>query len=154
MNREEKISLYGYIEDLYQAMQIGSITFEPKHSSELYDLISRVLKENQELKEKLNCDLKWAFKYDELYQENKKLKEQLQQENKELKNLNRIYEEIISDDKENYKLFSSEIKRLENQQKEFIKWLENKLVSELDAFTELKVCDVLSKYKEIIGGKE
>ena len=79
MNREEKISLYGYIEDLYQAMQIGSITFEPKHSSELYDLISRVLKENQELKEKLNCDLKWAFKYDELYQENKKLKEQLQQ---------------------------------------------------------------------------
>ena len=79
---------------------------------------------------------------------------QLQQENQELKNLNRIYEEIISDDKENYKLLSSEIKELKNQQKEFIDWLEDKLVSELDAFTELKVCDVLSKYKEIIGGKE
>lgn len=54
MNREEKISLYGYIEDLYQAMQIGSITFEPKHSSELYELISKVLKENQELKRQLS----------------------------------------------------------------------------------------------------
>ena len=38
--------------------------------------IASLQQENQELKEKLNCDLKWAFKYDELYQENKKLKEQ------------------------------------------------------------------------------
>ena len=98
MNREEKISLYGYIEDLYQAMQIGSITFEPKHSSELYELISKVLKENQELKRQL-----------------------------------------------------SNSHQIKNQQKEFIKFLENELVSELDVFTEIKVCDVLSKYKEIIG---
>lgn len=98
MNREEKISLYGYIEDLYQAMQIGSITFEPKHSSELYELISKVLKENQELKRQL-----------------------------------------------------SNSHQIKNQQKEFIEWLENELVSELDVFTEIKVCDVLSKYKEIIG---
>lgn len=100
MNREEKISLYGYIEDLYQAMQIGSITFEPKHSSELYELISKVLKENQELKRQL-----------------------------------------------------SNSHQIKNQQKEFIEWLENELVSELDVFTEIKVCDVLSKYKEIIGIK-
>ena len=37
------------------------------------------------------------------------------------------------------------------QQKEFIEWLESMLVSELGVFTEVKICDVLSKYKEIIG---
>ena len=37
------------------------------------------------------------------------------------------------------------------QQKEFIEWLEDMLVSELDIFTVVRVCDVLSKYKEIIG---
>ena len=37
------------------------------------------------------------------------------------------------------------------QQKEFIEWLEDMLVSELDIFTVVIVCDVLSKYKEIIG---
>ena len=78
----------------------------------------------------------------------------LEQENKELKTLKKRYEEIISDDKENYELLRAEIKQLENQQKEFIEWLENELVSELGVFTEIKVCDVLSKYKEIIGGKE
>ena len=91
------------------------------------------------------------------YKEQKKLWRYikgLQQENKELKTLNKRYEEIISDDKENYELLRAEIKQLENQQKEFIEWLENELVSELDVFTEIKVCDVLSKYKEIIGGKE
>ena len=37
------------------------------------------------------------------------------------------------------------------QQKEFIEWLEDMLISELDIFTVVRVCDVLSKYKEIIG---
>lgn len=32
-------------------------------------------KENKQLKEKLDCDLKWAFKCDELTKENQKLKE-------------------------------------------------------------------------------
>lgn len=40
-----------------------------------------------------------------------------------------------------------------SQQKEFIEWLESMLVSELGVFTEIKICDVLSKYKETIGGK-
>ena len=35
--------------------------------------------ENKQLKEKLDCDLKWAFKCDELTKENQKLQEQLQQ---------------------------------------------------------------------------
>ena len=40
------------------------------------------------------------------------------------------------------------------QQKEFIEWLEDMLVSELDIFTVVRVCDVLSKYKKIIGVKD
>ena len=38
------------------------------------------------------------------------------------------------------------------EQKEFIDWLENLVISDMGVFTEIKVCDVLSKYKEIIGG--
>ena len=77
-------------------------------------------------------------------------------ENQELKNLNRIYEEIISDDKENYKLLSSEIKQLKNQQKEFIEWLENESKEIIrDAGYHQRIClDILEKYKEIIGEEE
>lgn len=46
---------------------------------------------------------------------------------------------------------SSKTLQLETQQNEFIEWLDSMLVSELDVFTEVKICDVLSKYKEIIG---
>lgn len=81
---------------------------------------------------------------------------ELEKENKELKNLNRIYEEIISDDKENYKLLSSEIKQLEKQQKEFIKWLENESKEIIrDAGYHQRIClDILEKYKEIMEAKE
>lgn len=52
MSEEEKLSLNGYLEDLYQAMQIGlDIMYEPKHSSELYNLINKLLEENQKYKE-------------------------------------------------------------------------------------------------------
>lgn len=46
------------------------------------------------------------------------------------------------------------IEEYEVQQKEFIEYLEDMLVSELDIFTVVRVCDVLSKYKEIIGNNE
>ncbi len=64
--------------------------------------------------------------------------------------------EFLNDKNKNQELKKqlSNSHQIKNQQKEFIEWLENKLVSELDVFTEIKVCDVLSKYKEIIGGKE
>lgn len=41
-----------------------------------------------------------------------------------------------------------------NQQKEFIEYLENMLDNENDIFSVVRVKDVLSKYKEIIGGKD
>ena len=42
-------------------------------------IMMNLRKENQQLKEKLDCDLKWSFKCDELTKESKQLKEQLQQ---------------------------------------------------------------------------
>ena len=53
MNEEERLMLNNYIEDLYQAMQIGDIVFEPKHSNELYNLINKLLQENKNLKEEI-----------------------------------------------------------------------------------------------------
>lgn len=47
-----------------------------------------------------------------------------------------------------------QVETLLSQQKEFIEWLEDMLVSELDIFSVARVSDVLSKYKEIIGVKD
>lgn len=54
MSDEERLTLNIYLEGLYQAMQIGDIVYEPKHSSELYDLINKLLEENQKYKEVIN----------------------------------------------------------------------------------------------------
>ena len=54
MSNEERLTLNTYLEALYQAMQIGDIVYEPKHSSELYNLINKLLKENQKYKEVIN----------------------------------------------------------------------------------------------------
>lgn len=105
---------------------LNNIDFES--SAEVYEKISSLFEENQELKKQLNEKITLEMK----------LKEELEDKRKE-------YQEVYKDVRE-------EIKDYKNQQKEFIEWLENKLVSELDVFTEAKVCDILSKYKEIIGG--
>ena len=55
---EERLSLNNYMADLYQAMQIGDIVYEPKRSSELYNLINKLLKENQKDKEVINKAIK------------------------------------------------------------------------------------------------
>ena len=44
------------------------------------------------------------------------------------------------------------IDEYENQRKKFIKYLEDMLEDENDIFSVVRVKDVLSKYKEIIGG--
>lgn len=43
---------------------------------------------------------------------------------------------------------------LENQQKEFIKYLKNMLDDENDIFSVVRVKDVLQKYKEIVNSSE
>ena len=63
MSEEERLSLNNYMADLYQAMQIGDIVYEPKRSSELYNLINKLLKENQKYKEVINKAIKWVQDY-------------------------------------------------------------------------------------------
>lgn len=88
----------------------------------------------------------------------------LEKENQELKVLNRRYEEVLSDNEENYKIFSSEIKELKAQQKEFIKYLEDGIKVSKNTIESLNDCripyskckeiilkEILSKYKSIIG---
>ena len=58
MSEEERLSLNNYMEDLYQAMQIGNIVYEPKRSAELYNLINKVLEENKKYKEEKRLILK------------------------------------------------------------------------------------------------
>lgn len=50
------------------------------------------------------------------------------------------------------KQYDSLVQRVENQQKEFISYLENMLDDENDIFSVVRVKDVLSKYRKIIGG--
>lgn len=69
------------------------------------------------------------------------------------RNEDRLINEIELLEKENRSL-KKQLEEKENQQKEFIEWLDNLIVSDLGVFTEVKVCDVLSKYKEIIGEKD
>ena len=49
MNEEELININGIREDLYQAMQIGDITLNSKHSQELYDFMNYQDKEIERL---------------------------------------------------------------------------------------------------------
>ena len=76
----------------------------------------------------------------------KNLSEQLEKDNQELKKQLEAVKQVAKGH------LKKEIE-LKIQQKEFIEWLEDMLVSELDIFTVVRVSDVLSKYKEIIGGK-
>ncbi len=97
---------------------------------QLLGIMQTLQQENEELKKQLNEKIVLEMK----------LKEELEDKRKE-------YQETYKDVRE-------EIKDYKNQQKEFIEWLENLVVSELDVFTEIRICDVLSKYKEIVGGKK
>ena len=79
----------------------------------------------------------------------KDLSEQLEKENQELKKqLENKYKKVGTLTCE---LLYEENTKLINQQKEFIEWLENMLDNENDIFSVVRVKDVLSKYKSIIG---
>ena len=52
------------------------------------------------------------------------------------------------------KVYDSLVQKVETQQKEFIKYLENMLDDENDIFSVVRVKDILQKYKEVIGGKK
>ncbi len=77
-----------------------------------------------------------------LYEENGRLTKQLEETEKCLKDMFHIN---IEND--------AELDKLKEQQKVFIKYLENMLDDENDIFSVVRVKDALQKYKEIIGGK-
>ena len=54
MTEEELININGIREDLYQAMQIGDITLNSKHSQELYDFMNYQNKEIERLNNIIN----------------------------------------------------------------------------------------------------
>ena len=100
MNEEDKI-------------HINSLKFYDR--DELEELTKEYYLENKQLKEKLECDLKWAFKCDELTKENKQLKEQLQQK-----------EDIINKIKQYLKENEKEYGSLEENEKIILQILDNK----------------------------
>lgn len=89
-----------------------------------------------------------------LQQENKELKKQLEKKHEKLGTLTAeiLYEENTRLANE-ITVLKTENQKSKEMQREFIDWLGSLVVSNLDVFTEIKVCDVLSKYKEIIGEK-
>ena len=73
------------------------------------------------------------------------------EEAKELKKQLTTYQILHRDCKVDNLKNISKIEEMENQQKEFISYLENMLDNENDIFSVVRVKDVLSKYKSIIG---
>ena len=61
MSEEELININGIREDLYQAMQIGDITLNSKHSQELYDFMNYQDKEIERLNNIINEFDKWLL---------------------------------------------------------------------------------------------
>lgn len=104
------------------------------------------------------CTLRKRFDPFEMFYENQELKKQLE----EYKATNKILSHELTKDKVLQQdclttccgIPIGDIPKLITQQKEFIDYLENMLDNENDIFSVVRVKDVLSKYKEIIGGKD
>ena len=90
-----------------------------------------------------------------LLKENQSLKKQLENANEQINYLRRSIErkeETIIDLQDEKIPYTNEyVAKLLNQQKKFIEYLENMLDNENDIFSVVRVKDVLSKYKSIIG---
>ena len=116
MSEEELININGIREDLYQAMQIGDITLNSKHSQDLYDFMNYRDKEierlNNIIEEYKNAneyhqniihELETMKQPNQLYSENVKLRS----ENKRLNNIINELEKYCIEEIEDY---SKEIK--------------------------------------------
>lgn len=91
----------------------------------------------------------FIYKYIEnLEKENQELQEQLSIKTLQLEEI-----KLSKRDYTQENILEMKLTLKKNQQKEFIEYLENMLDNENDIFSVVRVKDVLSKYKEIIGGK-
>lgn len=144
------------------------------------NMVSRLKKENQELKDKIS-NMKESYETDaeakfydylskynskklltandyvELNKNNEMLmsyNQTLLKENQELKKqLENCYcnRTDCSGRIKDSKVYDSLVQKVETQQKEFIKYLEDMLDDENDIFSVVRIKDALQKYKEIIG---
>ena len=93
-----------------------------------------------------------------MLEENQELKKQLENANEQISYLRRSIERkeetIIDLQNERVPYTNEYVTKLENQQKEFIDYLENMLDNENDIFSVVRVKDVLSKYNEIMGDED
>ena len=151
MNEEEfeECSVVAYPHEIrFLHIKGGRISYcVDRHIS---DYVNKIQQENQELKKQLEKKYEklGTLTTEILYEENTRLVNEitvLKTENQKLKEMQCIFLGTGCQNK---------IKEYKIQQREFIDWLGSLVVSDLDVFTEVKVCDVLSKYKEIIGGND
>lgn len=149
----------------------GEINFLGNCYGENARCIDLLIKENQELKEKVKKLSQWDNNKDsrnsrqrvanaKLIKENQELKKQLEEYKKKLMRITKM--EIKQIDEATFvgiDYFQDKCIVLKAQQKEFIKWLENyiNLFDEKDIYEEGS-CDtieeILQKYKSIIGGED
>ena len=112
---------------------------------------NELLKENQELKEKINgVDEERTYLYNKLSAENEQLNSLVnscQEEIRQLKKQLTTYQILHRDCKVDNLKNISKIEEMENQQKEFIKFLEDNYKETQDIW----YIKILQKYKSIIG---
>lgn len=115
---------------------------------ELFDEMESWREESKELNKKY---LNAVADYETTMSELQEIKKLLEEKNKpqifiDAQDIEERYAEGLYQD-----YLEEENKKYKNQQKEFIDYLENMLDNENDIFSVVRVKDVLSKYKEIIG---
>lgn len=118
---------------------------------------NELLKENQELKLELSGYRQAILNNKEmlgLKEQNEELKKQLEEYIKSNMKLNEELSNKRKEYQDTYKDVRLEIKEYKNQQKEFIKWLEEKekrfdMIG--DPINSGACCGILQKYKKIIG---
>ena len=93
----------------------------------------------------------WNAKYNDMFDENRELKEILANNGIVSTCENCETFGVCPHSYREYD-YKCELDKVTIQQKEFIEYLENMLENENDIFSVVRVKDVLSKYKEIIGG--
>lgn len=89
-NGDDFIPLWEWVKQLQQENKI--LRENAEHNDKVVDKVNwenmLLKKENKQLKEKLDCDLQWAFKYDKQVDNWNKLKEIMEEETREYWNTN------------------------------------------------------------------
>lgn len=147
MNKEnipvitDREKLYNKCENMEQLFDKYYLPLLDKHYSKTYEL----QQENQSLKEQVDYLRRSIERKEETIIELEH--ERVPYENKYVEELKKQLEEYKEEKREWIDLLDM----FKNQQKEFIEYLENMLDNENDIFSVVRVKDILSKYKEILG---